>query len=96
MRDNRLSELKNSLITQYELKCSYNEEIILRDGWIDLSNDVSSIEKFNKELYNTFDSVKIYRNFLNWIFDTFKLEEFQFRLSFWWYQSFWRHNFINF
>ena len=81
MSDSLFLELKNSLLQKYELNDALNEERIVKNGWIDLLSEELCFDKFNKEMYDTSLSVDIYRNFLNWLFATFKVDEFDFRKS---------------
>lgn len=76
----RISELMNSLDFG---KIGLNETDLVLSGpnenYVDLIGNQKNLDKFHEEMYHSNHSIEVYRNFLNWLFATFKTTEAEFR-----------------
>ena len=80
MSDNHVRELERSL--REDLKSSTALGTGLEyglNGFGDFLDQFSDKDNINKDMYDTSISVEVYRNFLNWLFSTFRVDELAFR-----------------
>jgi SAM-dependent methyltransferase len=77
----RSVEFKRSILSKWNLIVEKNANGLNHMGFIDLSAEMSSSDELNRRMYDNNLSTEVYRNFLNWLFKTFKTNELEFRKS---------------